>query len=287
MAPGKKRKINAIEKPTIPTNDHEQGSDSDDSIDLTQSDPSPQDIWKLMIKIHRSQQFLSNKFDTYNERTIQIEEENKILKKEVTNLKSKIVSMEGSINQMHHELYSKHISISNIPTTMDENLETIIMNVADTLNIKINPINIMSCKRGHTTNQYNDKENNKPIHPPPIIVEFNTQKVKQEFMDIQKSFGPLTTTQLNFKPKNTAPNRIYFNDLLSATNRKILYETQKIKRTCNIKFVWARNGNIYLRKNEGSQPIRIRDLEHLINIEQQFKNSNNENLIIENNQQKK
>lgn len=69
---------------------------------------------------------------------------------------------------------------------------------------------------------------------------------------------------------NNIITKIYIKELLSNNNKKLLYETQKLKKSCNTEFVWAKNGSIFLRQNEHTKPIRITSLDHLSLVEQKL-----------------
>lgn len=270
MAPSKKRKINTKEKSITENSTDEQYSDNEDLIDLANPNPTTKDVWKLMIKIHQSQEFLANKFDTFNHQTKLIEQENKELKNEVTQLKTKLTQVEGYLNNFHQELYSKHFTVSNIPTDADENLENIVTKIANSLKINITPNNIVATKRLRTPKQQQASNEQKKITPPEILVELNSVTIKQQFLDNAKKSGPLTTNQLQIQSGSTA-TKIYINEVLSGTNKKILYEAQSLKKKYNIKYVWAKNGFVFLRHEENQIPIRINSLEHLQQIDKQMK----------------
>ena len=50
---------------------------------------------------------------------------------------------------------------------------------------------------------------------------------------------------------------IYINDHLSPFNRGIFASASEAKRTLNFKYLWVKNGQIYMRKDERSPLIRI------------------------------
>lgn len=276
MAPakGKKRKINTDQATT--TSDEDFDEDTDTEItQITTTDPTQKQILKLLLKVYTSQKFMSNQFDTFGTRTTLLEKENSDLKREVSNLKNKVNDMERNINQLHQAHYNNYITISNIPITTNEQLDNITTKLADALKVKITTNDIVSSKRV-TPNIKNATTNNGPQVPPVIIVELNSQNVKQQLLQNQKTLGPLTQNKLNYNTNNAAITKIYINEVLSTQNKKILFEAQKVKKKHNLKFVWARNGCVYIRANEGSIPTRIHSLEELAQFEEKLHRNSTE-----------
>ena len=52
-------------------------------------------------------------------------------------------------------------------------------------------------------------------------------------------------------------NLIYINEHLSPSNRELFALSMQKKRFEEFKYLWVRNGNIYLRKNDNSEVFHI------------------------------
>ena len=50
---------------------------------------------------------------------------------------------------------------------------------------------------------------------------------------------------------------VYINDCLTQQRRQLLNTALALKTTKGVKYVWTRNGNIFIRKNEGDNSVRI------------------------------
>lgn len=46
---------------------------------------------------------------------------------------------------------------------------------------------------------------------------------------------------------------------------------RKVKRSCNLTYVWSRKGNLYIRERDNSQIMQIKCEEDLYNIERRCK----------------
>lgn len=62
------------------------------------------------------------------------------------------------------------------------------------------------------------------------------------------------------------PGKIHIRELLSSDVYNLLRETKVRARTLEYKFVWYRNGSIYIRKSEGTPRITINNVEDLTNL---------------------
>lgn len=217
----------------------------------------------LLTEVHKSQNYLSQQFDDFNKRTQLLENENKVLKKELSSLQMRLSAVEADYNDLQHQLYEKHIYVSGIPQTQNECINKIILDIAAVNKIEIKSENIVNCKRLPLRKTNKDK----PLQHPQIMVEFDRVSIKNELLLKQKSNGPILQSQLKISSNN---NKIYLNEFLSNYNKKLLHETQKLKTKHGIKFVWAKFGYIFLRQDETSKIIKIRSIDHLADIEKQF-----------------
>ena len=57
-----------------------------------------------------------------------------------------------------------------------------------------------------------------------INIRFKSSEIKDIFLGDQKKYGPIIVNQLKNKVSSNSTLRVYFNEFLSTTNKKILYE---------------------------------------------------------------
>ncbi|KAF6204506.1 hypothetical protein GE061_002848 [Apolygus lucorum] len=96
-----------------------------------------------------------------------------------------------------------------------------------------------------------------PAHvnmPGVIIVEFVRKIDKNElFVTLRRLTAPLTTRVLD--KKIVEPTNIYINHSLTYNNRKLLKFAKDFKKEHNYRFVWMKNGRVYLKeKDERTSP---------------------------------
>lgn len=60
--------------------------------------------------------------------------------------------------------------------------------------------------------------------------------------------------------------QIYVNEVLTPNRRKLLQKAKLFGKSNNIKYVWIKNGNIFMKKEEGSKAIQINNFTDLAGI---------------------
>lgn len=110
------------------------------------------------------------------------------------------------------------------------------------------------CYRKRSTNL-------KPQLEKSIVIRFLKNSDKQELLRCRKIRRNYSTKDLNteFISKYVKQHdSIYFNDVLTNYNRILFYKAKQFQKDNSIKFLWTKNGNIFMRKNEESNIIKIK-----------------------------
>ena len=221
-------------------------------------------ISKRLDEVLSSQDYLSKQFDDFYNKQNRLEEENKILKKEMLTLNLRITTMERDLSDIQQHMNKSNMTISGIPDIVNENINNIVENILKIINTEICVNDIVSTHIEKPISK-NNKSNK-------INIKFNSSETKEKFLNCQKVHGPIMVNQLklNNNDSSNITSRIYFNEFLSTTNKKILYEAQQLKKKHNIKFAWAKHGAVFMRYDEVSKIFRIRDLQQLSEIDRQM-----------------
>lgn len=192
-----------------------------------------------------------------------LEEKNNKLKSENTSLKLETDTLEQ---------YSRRncIKIHAVPEIQGENVISEVVKVGRTLGMDLDPKLIDNCHRLGKQNLDRGVRG--------IIVKFIRHFEKQEMLKLRKSKRNLNTTDLVFKE---ASNIILINENLTQHRRHLFSLARKMKITSGIMYVWTRNGNIYIRKNERSPITQIRSQEDLDAVKRKCKEE--AQLIVNNN----
>ncbi|XP_046687458.1 uncharacterized protein LOC124373108 [Homalodisca vitripennis] len=150
------------------------------------------------------------------------------------------------------EQYSRRncLEIQGIPEEKNENVLDIVKDVGRALGMDVSEEMIDTCHRlGQKDSGYRG--------PRGIIVKFvrrlDREALLQKRRERKKDFS---TRHLSLdRPSDVL---VYLNESLSPMRRKLLAKARMLKRDRGYKYIWLRNGNILLRKEEGSAVIQIK-----------------------------
>lgn len=182
------------------------------------------------------------KIDEYTKKVDDLQSEN-------VNLKRRIFELEDKIDDM--EQYSRRncLELQGIPEEDGESVLNIVKDVGRALEMDITDSMVDTCHR------LGQKKNSKG--PRGIIVKFVRRLDKEELLkkrrDKKRDFS---TRHLNLTTPTDNP--VFVNESLSPTRRWLLGQARQLKKDRGYKYIWLRNGNILLRKEEGSPVIGIK-----------------------------
>lgn len=113
---------------------------------------------------------------------------------------------------------------------------------------------IQNCYRKNSNNENN-----------PIIITLNNKQSKINILKARKEIGSLQTRECHIKGRN---NDIFVNEHLTTLTGKIFYATRQLKKEKKIRYTWIRDGNVYIRKTETSDKIKIKQLADIEKLDQ-------------------
>ena len=156
------------------------------------------------------------------------------------------------------------VETSGIPRQTRENCEELVLKLASKINIDLKEEEIEAC---HRTSSKPDA---------PIIVKLGSRKKSALMLSKQAKSNAkkCSIADLGFKmpphshstPKDVS-GKVFINESLTSRNKNLLRLTKLKKRELNFKFVWTRNGTVFVRKDENSPIKRIAFLEDLEKID--------------------
>ena len=110
---------------------------------------------------------------------------------------------------------------------------------------------------------------------PIIVTEFNQFEIKQKIQDNFKKNGPVMFSQISKTTNQTINNeKVYINDYLCKHKKQLFDETKKMNSRFNIKYVWFKNGNIYIRQLDDSPIFKVNSIADLQEIGIKLKDKN-------------
>lgn len=212
------------------------------------------EITAELKEFEKSLAFNGEKIDDFILEMKDMKDKQVVLMKENVMLKEKMKNMEKDLEELQQYTRNHNIQIDGIPVQKEENLEQIVQEIGNAINVEIKDGEIDVVHRIPTRSSNN---------PEPIVVQFLSRRKRDEII-IKAKAKRITTNSINM----TGPEKkIFINDHLTKERKQLLYQAKQKKLEKNYKFVWTRNGKIFMRKNETSNVIQIHQLDDLDEIQ--------------------
>ncbi|KAB0796934.1 hypothetical protein PPYR_10995 [Photinus pyralis] len=183
-----------------------------------------------------------------------LETKNVILQRENSEIKEKLNELEQYTRKNIFEVYG-------VPESPGENIAVVVQAVANSIGFKLERWMI------DTTHRLR-KNANRPDQARGIIIKFVRRLDKEEFMRLKRVKRELKVSDLgsDFRNLIKQDNYIYVNDSLTVTNKILLNKAREFKKQNNVKYLWIRNGKIFMRVNEQSRVYEIKSSNDLRDV---------------------
>lgn len=198
--------------------------------------------------------------------------QNEELKKKIEQLeiqtrkdKHYIILLEDKIEELQRENRKTSIEIKNVPKVHDESKEMLIklfLNLSNNIGCDIDERHIKDIYRVHRKNNTNKTH---------IITELSSTMLKTKFLKHAKNYNiknkeKLCAKHLGFTKNEYEP--IYVSEQLTAKGARLYFLARDLAKSRDYKFCWSSYGKIYVRKNEQSPIIVIKNESHVNNLMQ-------------------
>ena len=175
------------------------------------------------------------------------------MKAEIYSLEETFCEEQCKVNDLEQYGRRNMVELSNIPFTTDENLESVITDIA---------------KKGMKLDHFNYKQNvdvahrlNSKLPIPPIILIFNSRSMREEFYQSRKQLKNIKLRDIN--PNYEGNNAMFINGSLAIKNAVLFRKVRQSCKANNSKFFWTFNGKIMCRKAMNTATIIIKNEEDI------------------------
>lgn len=204
-------------------------------------------------------EFMSAQYENIRTKMDKFEENRRNDQTYIQMLKHKIESLDRNARNTSIEI--RNILLHSPETKLD--LTSIVSNLSDFLQVPVGPSDIRNIYRGYTKSEGKN----------PIVVEFTTTSLKEQFIDATKSYKKrnkgqnITTQDLKI---NGPVRQVYISDYLSPSLKRLHYLARDFASSNDYKFCWSSSNAIYLRKKEGDPSIKLKNEDDFKKISQKL-----------------
>lgn len=232
-------------------------------------------LFEQLGQINQSMNFLQQKFDA-------LKADNQGLSNNISGLKSeiksdinslrndlKILNVKNATLNKKHSLFERKISylntlmieyeqasyankirLSNIPFSETEDIFSLIKIIGE----------FIGCTVVESDIDFSYRLKLKRLMPlPPIIIKFVRKEMKNKFFSLFWAKKESINTNLFFATKLDNPKKIYISEDMGRETYKLFRRGRELQRRGVIRFIWTRQGKIFIKKEEDSQPMLIRN----------------------------
>lgn len=203
---------------------------------------------------------INNRLESVSDRVTKLEDQLNSLK-EVTKT---VVDLGHDFDKITEESNSRdqwtrrsNIELIGIPEKKNENLIDLIKKLGQISGFLVDPQMDIDFVTRVAPRDYNGKQLR------PIVLKMISRYRKDDFVSALRR-AKLTTGDLGYDGCDN--NKVFVNDHLTSRNKYLLRQAKAIAKEKGFKWVWVRNCNIIVRRNDSSSPIYIKTADDLNKI---------------------
>lgn len=213
---------------------------------------------KKISKIANDFEDLKNSVKFVNEMCDELNKKTESTRQTVSQLDAKVKSfethilhtktLETKIESLEQQARQCNLEIGNVPDRRGENLITLLENLGTAIKHNITLNDVAAVHRVPHANSTS-------THPKNIIVKFHSRIKRDNVLAAFRLAKGVTTDQLNISGE---PRKVYVNEHLTLSNKKLFREAREAARKCGYRYVWVKHGTILVRENDTSPVTAIR-----------------------------
>lgn len=212
-----------------------------------------------LIEFRQSVDFLSTMHDEMKNMMETLVKDNAMLSKENTVLKTQLSDLSERLNNLEQHLRENNLEIQGVPEHRNEDLPNLIHQCSKVIGHNLQEGDIIKCTRVA-------KLNKESKYPRAIIVKFNSVRNRDNFYSAVHRYNKSNpSNKLNTALLGIAGDKmaVYVSEHLSPTNKSLHAAARKKAKEQGYKFIWIKNGRIFVRKTIDSKYILIKGSDSL------------------------
>lgn len=202
---------------------------------------------EIMSEMNKKMSKLIQGMSDMDRKITTIMEDNKKLRKELAEKNLAIDDLKKRMDHLEQRSRINNIEISGFPQTKNEDVREIVKAVCKTL--KVDDITDRDIQAVHRVPRYNKAPNGN------IVINFASRWTKNRVLMAAKEYRKSQKRNIvakDFK-QELGDTPIYLSEHLSPARKQLLRKTKHVAKDKNYKFVWTKEGQILVKKNEESK----------------------------------
>jgi uncharacterized protein YoxC len=206
--------------------------------------------------------FLSAQHDDFVTSITKTTTETKDLLARCNDLTATVQKLNNELNSLHQSLRESNIEMNGVPENKNENILTIVQQCARAVSHKILETDVLKCTRVAKR----DKDDKRPRA---IVVKFRSAMCRDQIYSAITRFNKanpldkLNTSHLGFGGDKKP---VFVSEHLSPYYKALHAASRHRAKELKYKFVWVRDGRIFMRKEENADVIFVKNREVLDSI---------------------
>ena len=227
-------------------NDHMKTSMEENQKTLREINQKLSNLEDLKVDIAGINKYM----ELLNKKIDELHQQNKEKDAKIQQLEQKvsvIPQLEERLNRYEQHMIKNNAEISNVPKEIDA-MQAVLL-LAKEVGVALEERDISDAYRKKKTGK--------------IIAKFHATTTKQKFLKQCKAKRLKSADIWHARKENTPNEVIYVNDELTPFFMKLLWVTKRTAKEKNWKYVWVKEGNVLVKKDEDSKVFLIHNEEDL------------------------
>lgn len=180
-------------------------------------------------------------------------ENSRKLHPDISSLKSTITDLQAEIHERDQTLLLNDVEIAGYPEEASENCTHIVIALAKKIGLNLDEKDVVSADRAGPLRP--SGEGGTPARPRPMAVRLTRRATRDALLQAARVRRTITTEGLPL-PGPSRP--IYVNERLTKHHRQLFQKARELARSHKFKYVWTREGKIFVRQEDGKARYRLR-----------------------------
>lgn len=181
--------------------------------------------------------------------------DNASLSKKCIVMNNTVTELSERLNNLEQHLRESNLEIQGVPEFHNESLPIFLQQCSKVVGYNLQTDDVIKCTRVA-------KQNKESKFPRAIIVKFKNVRIRDEFYSAVYRYNKSNPNEkLNTSLLGIAGDRrpVFVSEHLSPTNKSLHAAARKKAKEMGYKFVWIKNGHVYVRKTVESKFILIKN----------------------------